>query len=172
MSTRLYPITTNTETLCRLAEVPSDTWAVMEKLETEINSRSTRDGLECYVPKADEIEVGPVIKIDEEGTIRDLTVLMPDGVIMHGNTSHQGEQTDDCSFIVYRWLEEYYPEVERLRNFLLFGWGRITFPENMEWSPCGSTTIREEIEDLIDLNIPEDLPGNVTVRNLEGLCWS
>jgi hypothetical protein len=108
----------NPERICQAAGLPADTWKTKLYLDSQVALRQSWNL--CYKPLEDEIIFGDITPSQsgwcDEG--QEIMVEMPDGIIMKGNTSNQGEQEDDCSYLVYKWMKEHHPNVIALNSFL------------------------------------------------------
>lgn len=169
MATRLYPCTLDTTTLCKLAGVPEETWTLYRRFRNFVNDR--KDGAGNYVPYLDEVEIGEITQAANEygPECREILVTMPDGEVVFGNGS-QGETPDDAGYLLYKWKIEFYPNVHKLEDFLLFGWGRVELPPYMGDSACGETHDLDEVRDILD-EMGIDL-GEVHISDLKGMYWS
>ncbi len=168
MGTRLYPNTTNPSVICTLTGVDIKFWTIKQDLEKEIAAR-TSQGL--YVPRPEEITRGKALDSWKGQQFWQIFVKMPDGKIIPGDTGYQGEQEDDCSYLVHKWLQDFHPEVANLQHFKLFGWGRVILPCYMEDSCCGGTDDLNKIKDILD-EMDIQLPPGVKIADLEGVHWS
>jgi len=182
---------TDKETLCKLAGVDPSVMKQHEEFEKFIDERTSEFTFE-YKPKMGECILGKVTHPETENhpAFRNIKVKMPDGTWVMGNTSHQGEQTYDASYLIYKWRSRNHPEVDRLKDFLLFGWGKVRFPESWKgtkiaWSEedynsgkefplgsygCGATKTKDEIREMSKANglwLSED-----DIAKIEFLYWS
>lgn len=164
MGVRLYPITKSPEVLCKLAGVPKETW---EKEKT----------LPSSFEWCQEQHLPPLRTNDGREEAR-----MPDGSWVATDNKSQGEgYGEDYSYLLYKWLHRIHPDVMALRDFILSGWGRITFPEH--WSVgdyddscefnycCGKVEDPHKVAELLVSNNISLAFTGLTVEDLEGLCW-
>lgn len=73
----------------------------------------------------------------------------------------------DEGYALHVLLQELAPDVQKARQFLIFGWGRM----RADREPCGHTSRAHEMRALL-IQQGVTLPEGMLVEELCGLCWS